>query len=142
MPPRSMTASRPRTKAPPKWITRDLNREARIQAACVEYVRLVAPQVTILHVPNGGPGRSLSRLVWMGMIVGFTDLILIDEHCLVYVAEVKDADSPLGDDQIIFRDYCRARKIPWALWRSVNDAANSLAAWAIKTRESRQIGRA
>lgn len=128
----------PRAKAPPKWIARDLNREARIQAACVTYVRLVAPQVTIFHCPNGGPGRSLSRLVWMGMIAGVTDLIIIDEHCLTYMIEVKDADGKLTPAEKDFRDHCLKRKIPWALVRSVNDMAAALDKFQIKTREARR----
>ena len=122
----------------PRWITRDNNREARIQGAIVAYVRLVAPQVTVLHIANGGPGRSLARLVWMGMVPGATDLIIIDEHGLAYMVEVKDADGKLTPAQVEFRDHCLKRKIPWALVRSVNDMAAALAKFGIKTRESKR----
>ena len=128
---------RPRrsTKAP-AWQKRDNNREARIQAACVGYVELVAPQVFVFHVANGGPGRSLSRLKWMGAKAGVSDLVLIDEHGLAYFAEVKDVDGVLSDNQIAFRDFCRDRRYPWALVRDVNDMRAALREWKIKTRES------
>ena len=128
--------TRSRTKAP-AWQKRDNNREARIQAAAVQYVELVAPQVYVVHIPNGGPGRSLSRLKWMGAKSGVADLIIIDEHGLAYFAECKDVDGKLTPDQIAFRDFCRERRYPWALVRSVNDMADALREWKIHTREAR-----
>jgi hypothetical protein len=136
MPQPSMTTSR-RPKAPPKWTTRDLNREARVQAVCVEYIELVAPQVLVFFVPNGGYGRSLSRMKWMGAKNGITDLVLVDEHSLAYFVEIKDAEGKLSDDQKAFRDYCFKTKKPWALVRDVNDMAKALDKFGISTREHR-----
>ena len=73
----------------------------------------------------------------MGSVSGVTDLVLIDEHSLAYFAEIKDVDGKLSDNQIAFRDFCRERRYPWALVRSVNDMADALREWKIHTREAR-----
>lgn len=124
----------PRNK-PPKFLKRDSNLEARFQAAIVEYVRRVThPDTLIFHVPNGGPGRSLSRLKWIGAIAGITDLVIVDRHGLAYFAEIKPPDTGLEDKQEDFRDYCRKTRKPWALWTTVNDAERDLIKWGFELR--------
>src|SRR5271169_2634083 len=58
---------------------RDRNAEARIQAAIVEWVRTVAPQVIVFHVPNGGlrTKAEAARMKWVGVLPGVFDLALI-----------------------------------------------------------------
>ena len=46
IPPGPMTDVRP--------ARRDLNAEARTQAAIIAWARVVAPQVLCFHIPNGG----------------------------------------------------------------------------------------
>jgi len=108
-----------------------------VQAACIQYLTLVAPQVFVFFVPNGGAGRSLSRLKWMGAVSGMTDLVIIDEHGLAYFAEIKDVDGKLSENQIAFRDFCHKQRYPWALVRSVNDMADALREWKIRSREAK-----
>ena len=69
--PRKVKASEPRP--------RDRNAEARIQAAIVEWVRTVAPQVIVFHVPNGGlrTKAEAARMKWVGVLPGVFDLALI-----------------------------------------------------------------
>ena len=57
---------------------RDRNGEARRQAAIVDYVRRVAPDVEIWHVPNGGlrSKAEAGRLKWTGVLAGVYDLTL------------------------------------------------------------------
>ena len=57
----------------------DWNQEARPQAAIVEYVRWVAPQIVIFHVPNGGwrSKAEAARFKWIGVLAGVFDLVLI-----------------------------------------------------------------
>lgn len=128
-----MTKSRP-TKAP-KWQGRDFNLEARFQAAAVQYIRTVAPQCIVQFVKNGGPG-SRTRAAWMGEIVGFPDLLIIDEHCLAYLIEMKAPDGVLNDKQKAFRDMCRERRQPWAQCTTINDVRDALKKFGIKTREA------
>ena len=131
-------AKKTKTRRPkaPKWQKRDFNLEARFQAAIVEYLERVLVDALVYHIPNGGPGRSLSRLKWMGAKSGITDLVIVDEHGLSYFAEVKPPDGQLSDDQIEFRDLCRKRRWPWAQWTTINDAQNSIAVWGIRNRDA------
>ena len=57
---------------------RDRNGEARRQAAIVDYVRRVAPDVEIWHVPNGGlrSKAEAGRMKWVGVLAGVYDLTL------------------------------------------------------------------
>jgi hypothetical protein len=132
-------ATLPARRKLPKWQTgRDTNAEARVHASVKEYIEAVAPQCFVFHVPNGGPGRSLSRLKWLGAVSGITDLVIIDEHGLAYFLEIKTVDGVLSDAQKDFRDMCRRKKYPWWLARSVNDARDALEAWGIQTREAKR----
>lgn len=127
----------PRRIKVPKWQTgRDSNLEARFQAAIVDYVRTVVANCLVFHVPNGGPGRSLSRLKWIGCISGIADLVIIDPHGLAYFMEIKPPDGELSTDQKDFRDLCRKRRWPWAQCTTINDARDALAVWGIPTREA------
>lgn len=128
-------AAKPRRKPPPKWMTGpDRNAEARIQAAVVAYLRIIAPHLIVAAVKN--ESQNPARAVWTGVYPGFTDLILIDEHGLSYFIEIKTVDGVLSEEQKEFRDLCRARRYPWALVRNVNDAKAALSAFGIKTREA------
>lgn len=118
----------------PAWQGRDFNLEARFQAAIVSFIRAAAPTALVWHNPNGGPGRSLSRLAWMGAISGMTDLTIVDEHGLAHFAEIKPPDGKLSPAQIEFRDDCRRRRLPWACWTTVNDAERDLLRWGFKLR--------
>jgi hypothetical protein len=48
---------------------RDLNREARIQAAVVEWARVVPPELLIFAIPNGGlrSKAEAARMKWTGI---------------------------------------------------------------------------
>ena len=124
------------TKAPraPKWQKLDSNLEARFQSAIVAGVRLLVPDCLVFHVPNGGPGRSLSKLVWIGMVPGMTDLVIVDKHGLAHFAEIKPPGGVLTGKQPEFRDYCRAMKFPWAQWTTMNDAERDLIRWGFTLR--------
>ena len=127
------TTRRPK---PPKWQTgRDSNLETRFQAAAVEYIRRVAPQCIVHFVKNGGQG-SKTRAKWMGEIAGFPDLLILDEHGLAYLIEMKAPEGKLNDKQKDFRDLCRKRRQPWAQCTTINDVRDALKLWGIKTREA------
>ena len=132
------TSPRKRQSKAPKWQTgRDSNLEARFQAAIVAYIRLVAPQCLCAFVKNGGTG-SKTRAAWMGEVAGFTDLIIIDEHGLAHLMEIKPPGGVLNDNQKNFRDLCRKKRWPWAQCTTVNDAQEALEAWGIPTREAKR----
>jgi hypothetical protein len=132
----SQTMKKPPRSKTPKWLSgRDSNLEARFQAAAVEYIRRVAPQCIVHFVKNGGQG-SKTRAKWMGEIAGFPDLLIIDEHGLAYLIEMKPPDGDLNDNQREFRDLCRKRRLPWAQCTTINDVRDQFAAWGIRTREA------
>ena len=137
-----MTTSPRTTTRRPKASRSPRNVESSIQAAIVAWVRLVAPQCLIFACPNGGyrTKAEAAKLKWTGTLAGVPDLILVDEHGLIYFLEVKQVDGRLSDVQCEFRDLCRKRRWPWAMVTSINDVRDQLAAWNIRTRESTRGG--
>lgn len=70
---------RPRKPANSEVRPRDRNAEAQIQASIVQWIRLVAPELLIFHVPNGGyrTRAEAARLKWIGVLAGIPDLVLL-----------------------------------------------------------------
>lgn len=117
---------------------RDGNAEAQRQAAIVEYVRYVAPQVVVFHVPNGGlrSKSEAARLKWQGVLAGVFDLVLVlaEGRCAFW--EVKTPAGRISPAQHAFIDQLDRRGHSWALVRSIDDARRELAALGIETREA------
>lgn len=128
--PQSSTA---RQRKPPRYI------EAPLQIAIVEYIRWVAPQLLVLHIPNEGERSKWGhiKMVKMGLIPGAHDLLLLDEPGLAYLMEIKPPDEQLSVAQIAFHAECTRRNIPHGTARSINDARDLMALWKIRTREAR-----
>ena len=70
---------RPRKAENSEVRPRDRNAEARIQAAIVEWIRLVAPDLIAFHVPNGGfrTKAEAARMKWVGVLAGVPDVIVL-----------------------------------------------------------------
>lgn len=121
----------PRARKAPRRI------ETGIQEAIVGYLRLVAPQLIVLHIPNEGERSKWGhiQMVRMGLTPGAHDLLLLEEPGLAYLLEVKAPDETLSQVQVDFHAECRRRNIPQAIVRSVNDARDALKRFGIKTRE-------
>ena len=117
---------------------RDYNAEARPQAAIVEYVRWVRPDICIFHVPNGGlrSKSEAARLKWMGVLPGVYDLVLILPWGRSAYWETKTSSGSLSAEQKAFRDKLIALGHQHAVVRSIDDARRELAALGIKTREA------
>ena len=115
------------------------NGEAHIQAAIVHWFRLVAPNCLIFAVPNGGyrTKPEASRLKWTGTLAGVSDLVIVDEHGLVYFLEIKQAGEQLSDSQKDFKALCRKNRWPFDVATSVTEASKIVAGWGIKTREAK-----
>jgi hypothetical protein len=119
---------------------REGNAEASRQAAIVEYVRLVAPEILIWAVPNGGlrTKGEAARLKWTGVLAGVLDLTLAlpDGRCAFW--ETKTTYGRLSKDQrdVIARldDLGHA----WAVVRDIDEAQRELAVLAVATREALQ----
>ena len=116
---------------------RDSNAEARRQAAIVDYVRWVAPQVVIFAVPNGGlrSKAEAARLKWTGVLAGVLDLVLVLPERRSAYWETKTPKGRLTDDQRKFIAKLEAAGHVWALVRDIDDARRELVALGIETRE-------
>lgn len=120
---------------------RDANAEARSQAAIVEYVRLVAPEIIIFSVPNGGlrSKAEAARLKWTGVLAGVLDLVLVLPDGRSAFWEVKTPKGRLSADQREFIARLEALDHAWAVVRDIDDARRELARLRIDTREARAV---
>jgi hypothetical protein len=118
---------------------RDLNAEARIQAAVVAYIRTVAPGVLVFHVANGGlrTPREAARLKWQGVVAGVPDLVIVAPGGRTRFLEIKTETGRLSKEQIDMFDRLAAFGTEPLVCRGIDDARRALAAWGIATREVR-----
>lgn len=129
---------RPRKAENSEVRSRDGNAEARIQAAIVEWVRTVAPEVVIFHPPNGGLRNKAeaSRLKWIGTLAGVPDLVVLGRDGRCWLIEVKAPGGALSAEQRALRDRWTALRIPFVIARSIDDVRQAFETWGIETRES------
>jgi len=128
---------RPRKPENSEVQPRDRNAEARTQAAVVEWIRLVAPQLIAFHVPNGGyrtPAEA-ARMKWVGVLAGVPDIIVLGLDGRCWLIEVKGPGGALSADQRAIRDRCAALRIPFVVAKSIDDVRVAFGIWGIETRE-------
>lgn len=119
------------------------NAEANIQAGVLEFLRVVAPDVFVFHVPNGGlrSKSEAARLKWQGVVPGVPDLVLvlpdIVKGARVAFFEIKTDKGKLSDDQARVMHWLDDAGAPVWVIRSVEDARAALARLGIKTREAK-----
>jgi hypothetical protein len=114
------------------------NAEASVQAAIVEWIRTVAPELIVFHPPNGGlRGKAeAARLKWIGTLAGIPDLVVLGRDGRTWLIEVKAENGTLSVEQRAIRDRCTAMRIPFVVARSIDDVRQAFALWAIETREA------
>lgn len=117
---------------------RDSNAEAARQAAIVEYVRLVAPEIIIWAVPNGGlrTKSEAARLKWTGVLAGVLDLTLALPAGGCAFWETKTPRGRLSADQLAFIARIEALGHIWAIVRDIDDARRELQRLGVLTREA------
>jgi hypothetical protein len=117
---------------------RDFNREARAQAAIVEWIRTVAPDLIVFHPANGGwrSKAEAARFKWLGVVAGIPDLVLVGRDGVVRFIEVKAEGGSLSEAQRDMRDRLIAMRIPYAVARSIDDVRRAFAIWNVPTREA------
>ena len=117
---------------------RDGNAEARCQAAIVEYVRTVAPQILIWAVPNGGlrSKSEAARLKWVGVLAGVPDLTLALHDRRSAYWETKTPHGRLSPDQMRVMRHLEALGHVCAVVRDIDDARRELQRMGVKTREA------
>jgi len=116
----------------------DRNLEAREQAAIVEWIRTVAPDLIVFHPPNGGlRGKAeAGRLKWIGTLAGIPDLVVLGQDGQVWLIEVKAEHGVLSTEQREIRDRCIAMRIPFVVARNIDDVRKAFSIWGISTREA------
>ena len=128
---------RPRKAENSEVSSRDRNAEARIQAATVEWIRTVAPDL-VFHPPNGGlrSKSEAARLKWIGMLAGIPDLVVLGRDGQSWLIEVKAEHGTLSSEQRAMRDRCTALRIPFVVAKSIDDVRRAFEIWEIETRGS------
>jgi VRR-NUC domain len=116
----------------------DVNAEARIQAAIVEWARVVAPDILIFSIPNGGlrSKAEAARMKWTGVVAGVPDLCVIAPSGRAFFIEVKTPGGRLSPEQHAIFDHLVTLGTPAAIVRSIDDARLAFAEWSIPTREA------
>jgi hypothetical protein len=119
---------------------RDRNAEARTQAAIVEWIRLVAPELIVFHVPNGGlrSKAEAARMRWVGVLAGVPDLVVLGRDGRCWLVEVKAPGGTLSADQRAIRDWCTALRVPFVIAKSIDDVRLAFQIWEITTREAKR----
>jgi hypothetical protein len=125
-----------RRQRPPASVP-DRNGEARIQASIVEWIRTVAPNVLVFHVPNGGrrSKAEAARLKWTGVVAGVPDLCVIGPGGKALFLEVKTATGRLSDEQREIMGALGRLGSPFMTVTSIDDVRRAFSGWGIETRE-------
>lgn len=110
-------------------MARRIDREGPIHRSIYAYLTKVLPKEAIIHhSPNEGNRGGLKgridgkRRKEMGVHAGFFDFIIVINQ-YVYFIEVKPPKGSLHKSQREFRDKLNYQSIPWAVCRSIDDAA-------------------
>ena len=116
------------------------NDEARIQAAIVDWARLVAPDAIIYAVPNGGlrTKAEAARMKWTGTLAGVPDLAIIAPGGMARFLEVKAGAGRLSPEQAALIARLRDVGACVAVVRSIDEARAAFRAWGIATKEAGQ----
>lgn len=118
----------------------EVDTELETQVAIVMTLRALGYMV--VHVPNGAHlaggdvVRSIQakKLIRMGMVKGFPDLVVIGRdrgagRGQVGFMEVKSRVGKMSGDQVTVSDELVRRGVKWALVRSVDDALRVVEEW-------------
>ena len=112
---------------------RDGNREARIQAAVVAWLREAAPDAIIFAVPNDGhySKSEASRRRWIGVLAGIPDVAVIDATGRPAFFEVKAAGEYPRPEQRAVIEQLTALGVRCAVVRSLEEAQAVAEQWGL-----------
>ena len=108
--------------------------EDALQKSIVSYCRLVLPDGwLVFSVPNGGKRSKATAgiLKATGVLSGVSDLVIIGPWKFALFAEVKTAKGVVMPEQFSFHETVRTMGFHGAIWRSVDDAANTFKALGV-----------
>lgn len=111
-----------------------------VQISILEWLALVLPDATVIHVPNGGK-RSISQAVKfkrLGVKAGVCDLLVFLSGARTIFLEVKTRKGVLSAEQLSFHADMKGKGFFVATVRCVDDVRNALAHAGVRTREAKQ----
>ena len=114
-------------------LRRDGNREARIQAAIVWWLREAAPDAITFAVPNDGhySKSEASRRRWIGVLAGIPDVAVIDATGRPAFFEVKAAGEYPRPEQRAVIEQLTALGVRCGVVRTLEEAQTLARKWGI-----------
>lgn len=118
--------------------------EDEVHYSIKAWLEAVLPGAVVVHVPNGfyagesrQAARHLQRLKALGLTPGAFDLLVFPGRGRVFWIEVKHAHGGVvSPEQKAFGEKMNRLDIPWAVCRSIDEAAAFLHAIDVRTREA------
>jgi hypothetical protein len=113
---------------------RDGNREARLQADIVAWLRQALPNGLVFAVWNGGDlitKAEAAKRRWMGVLAGVADVVVVATKQTLFI-EVKTSDGLVSLEQRQFGLQAQALGHSWAVARSIDDVRRTLVALGIE----------
>lgn len=110
--------------------------ECKIQTAIVDYIRAVAPQCLVFHIPNySRSAQEGDRLKRAGMVPGIPDLQILLPGGSAFFLEVKtDKGKPNKAQRELYMRFLTMGQ-PYAVVRSIDDVRAALSHWKIETKD-------
>lgn len=112
--------------------------EADIQAAIVDYLRLVLPAGHTVECNYNNPRSAIAgaQLRRLGLNAGRPDLEIVGPHGSLAYIEVKAPKGRLSPAQKQYQKYCEEWRIPHCVARGIGDVQAFLADLEIQTRDA------
>jgi hypothetical protein len=98
-------------------------KEFRLHAAAVRFLRTVCPDCITYHCANGEYRRpeTARRLKAEGVLAGVFDLVMIDPQGKHFYLEAKSETGRLSESQQWFKSELILRGVPYVVFRSLDD---------------------
>ena len=108
-----------------------LNSEDYLQKCIIKAISVLAPNVFVAHIPNGGSRakQEAINLKAAGVKRGVPDLVLVLSSGQVAFIEVKTPKGKLSPEQDAFGNMCVLRGTKWACIRNIDEVKTTLEAW-------------
>lgn len=112
--------------------------EQELQKAVMQHLKVVAPHVLALHIPNGGKRSPIEGRIFksLGVMAGAPDILLLwaQGKCAFIELKAGTKKNRLQPSQEAFGLRCFDLGIPWAVATSVNEVVDYLRAWGAPVR--------
>lgn len=127
-------------------LSKAIKPEQQLQINIVDFIRIVAPQCIVYHIPNEGKWSVMMRirLIRMGLWPGVGDLALLSPYKLptgeivwkTHFIEVKAPGGRMSQNQEKFKIDCMKLSIPYACVHNIDGVRTALEHWGIPTKET------